>query len=261
MEKETKTASWEEIEPKYRQRIKRLHTLNKVAFWVTLALAVFNVGMLIFRGNSTWAEIAFRGGQYLAMLLVLKLPSFLRMRFKVEVPALLSIVIVLFCFCALVLGDGLDFYGKFSWWDSVLHGFSGVLLSMIALWLIHVIMAGNDKAIYFNQYFLALFLVMFSLGMGACWEIIEYTYDSISGTNTQQFMASTTSSLITTEDIPLCGHAALRDTMTDLVLDLIGSLLVAIFGIFYHDKAIEKYDILIKMMKIDNEGIEEGIKN
>jgi hypothetical protein len=113
MEKETKTTSWEEIEPKYRQRIKRLHTLNKVAFWVTLALAVFNVGMLIFRGNSTWAEIAFRGGQYLAMLLVLKLPSFLRMRFKVEVPALLSIVIVLFCFCALVLGDGLDFYGKF----------------------------------------------------------------------------------------------------------------------------------------------------
>lgn len=260
MGKESKTASWEEIEPKYRQRIKRLHTLNNVAFWVTLALAVFNVGMLIFRGNSTWAEVAFRGGQYLAMLLVLKLPSFLRMRFKVEVPALLSIVIVLFCFFSLVLGDGLDFYGKFPWWDSVLHGFSGVLLSMIALWLIHVIMAGNDKAIYFNKYFLALFLVMFSLGMGACWEIIEYTYDSISGTNTQQFMVSTTGSLITTEDIPLCGHAALGDTMTDLILDLVGSLLVAIFGIFYHDKAIEKYDILIRMMKIDNEGIAENVE-
>ena len=255
MAKETKTASWEEIEPKYRQRIKRLHTLNNVAFWVTLALALINVGLLIVRGNSTWAEIAFRGGQYLAMLLVLKLPSVLRMRFKVEVPALLSIVIVLFCFLSLVLGDGLDFYGKFPWWDSVLHGFSGVLLSMIALWLIHIIMADDDKRIYFNKYFLALFLVMFSLGMGACWEIIEYTYDSISGTNTQQFMASTTGSLFTAEDIPLCGHAALRDTMTDLILDIVGSLLVAIFGLFYHDKAIEKYDILIKMMKIDNEGI------
>ena len=32
MAKESKTASWEEIEPKYRQRIKRLHTLNNVAF-------------------------------------------------------------------------------------------------------------------------------------------------------------------------------------------------------------------------------------
>jgi uncharacterized membrane protein YjdF len=253
MDKETQKIRWEELEPKYRAYVNRLHKMNNVYFWLTLSLAVINLGILIFVKHSAWDEVAFRGGQYLAMLLVLKLPSVLRMRFKLEVPAMLSTVIVLFCFCALVLGDGLDFYGRFPWWDSVLHGFSGVLLSMIALWLIHIIMAGNDKAIYFNKYFLALFLVMFSLGMGACWEIIEYTYDSISGTNTQQFMASTTGSLFTAEDIPLCGHAALRDTMTDLILDLVGSLLVAIFGIFYHDKAIEKYDILIKMMKIDNE--------
>ena len=253
MDKETQKIRWEELEPKYRAYVNRLHKMNNVYFWLTLSLAVINLGILIFVKHSAWDEVAFRGGQYLAMLLVLKLPSVLRMRFKLEVPAMLSTVIVLFCFCALVLGDGLDFYGRFPWWDSVLHGFSGVLLSMIALWLIHIIMAGNDKAIYFNKYFLALFLVMFSLGMGACWEIIEYTYDSISGTNTQQFMASTTGSLFTAEDIPLCGHAALRDTMTDLILDLVGSLLVAIFGLFYHDKAIEKYDILIKMMKIDNE--------
>jgi uncharacterized membrane protein YjdF len=257
MEKETKKERWEDIEPNYREQIRRLHKLNNVAFWLTLALAVINVGMLIIRGNSTWAEIAFRGGQYLAMLLVLKAPSVLRMRFKLEVPALLSIVIVLFCFCALVLGDGLDFYGKFPWWDSVLHSFSGVLLSMIALWLIHIIMAGNDKAIYFNKYFLVLFLVMFSLGMGACWEIIEYTYDSISGTNTQQFMASTTGSILTEEDIPLCGHAALGDTMTDLILDFAGALLVAIIGFFRHDKIMKGYDMAIRMMKIDNEGIPE----
>ena len=257
MEKDRQKANWEDVEPTYREQIKRLHKLNNVAFWLTLALAVINVGMLIFGGRSSWEEILFRGGQYLAMLLVLKAPSVLRLRFKLEVPALLSIAIVLFCFFSLVLGDGLDFYGKFPWWDSVLHGFSGILLSMIALWLIHIIMAGNDKAIYFNKYFLMLFLVMFSLGMGACWEIIEYTYDSISGTNTQQFMASTTGSLITVEDIPLCGHAALKDTMTDLILDLSGALLVAIIGFFRHDKIMEGYDMAIKMMKIDNEEIAE----
>ena len=79
---------------------------------------------------------------------------------------------------------------------------------MIALWLIHIIMAENDKYIYFNKWFLCLFLVMFSLGLGACWEIIEYTYDSLMGTNTQQFMATTTGSIFTPEDEPLCGHAA-----------------------------------------------------
>lgn len=253
MDKETQKIRWEELEPKYRAYVNRLHKMNNVYFWLTFSLAVINLGILIFVKHSAWDEVAFRGGQYLAMLLVLKLPSVLRMRFKLEVPAMLSTVIVLFCFCALVLGDGLDFYGRFPWWDSVLHGFSGVLLSMIALWLIHIIMAGNDKAIYFNKYFLALFLVMFSLGMGACWEIIEYTYDSISGTNTQQFMASTTGSLFTAEDIPLCGHAALGDTMTDLILDLVGALLVAIVGFFRHDKVVERYDMIVKMMKIDNE--------
>lgn len=253
MDKETQKIRWEELEPKYRAYVNRLHKMNNVYFWLTLSLAVINLGILIFVKHSAWDEVAFRGGQYLAMLLVLKLPSVLRMRFKLEVPAMLSTVIVLFCFCALVLGDGLDFYGRFPWWDSVLHGFSGVLLSMIALWLIHIIMAGNDKAIYFNKYFLALFLVMFSLGMGTCWEIIEYTYDSISGTNTQQFMASTTGSLFTAEDIPLCGHAALGDTMTDLILDLVGALLVAIVGFFRHDKVVERYDMIVKMMKIDNE--------
>ena len=112
---------------------------------------------------------------------------------------------------------------------------------MIALWLIHIIMAENDKYIYFNKWFLCLFLVMFSLGLGACWEIMEYSYDSLMGTNTQQFMATTTSSIFTPEDEPLCGHAALRDSMQDLILDLVGALIVAVYGFIRHDKLIERY--------------------
>ena len=253
MGKEKRQLSWEELETKYRKWIKRLHRMNGVIFWVTLALAVINVGMLLVRGNSTWEEIVFRGGQYLAMLLILKAPIFLRKRFKVDVPAALSVVILLFAFSALVLGDGLDFYGRFTWWDSVLHGFSGVILSFVALWLIHVIMAGNDKYIYFNKYFLVLFLVMFSLGMGACWEIVEYTYDSLSGTNTQQFMASTTGSIFGAEDVPLCGHAALRDTMTDLILDLVGAFAVAVYGFFQHNRLKERYAFAVRLMEIDRE--------
>ena len=82
---------------------------------------------------------------------------------------------------------------------------------------------------------------MFSLGLGACWEIIEYTYDSIMGTNTQQFMATTTGSIFTPEDLPLCGHEALRDSMEDLILDFAGALLVAVYGFIRHDKLIERY--------------------
>ena len=217
-----------------------LHRANSVFFWLIAAMAIANVVTLVVQGKQ-WDEISFRALQYVGMLLIMLVPRMLKRRFEIEVPWVLSIVIVLFCFSSLILGDGMDLYGRFPWWDKLLHAESGFMLSMIALWLIHVIMADNDKYIYFNKWFLCLFLVMFSLGLGALWEIIEYTYDSLMGTNTQQFMATTTGSLITAEDQPLCGHEALGDTLHDLILDLTGALIVAVYGLLRHDKLIERY--------------------
>lgn len=218
----------------------QLHLLNTVVSWLIAVSAVIAVARLAYLGKP-WDEIVFRLLQYVVMLVIMQLPRLLRSRFSIEVPWLLSIVIVIFCFSALIMGDGMDFYGRLPWWDKLLHAESGVLLSMIALWLIHVIMADNDKYIYFNKWFLCLFLIMFSVGLGACWEIMEFSYDSIMGTNTQQFMATTTGSIFTPEDEPLCGHAALCDSMQDLILDLVGALLVAVYGLIYHDKLIERY--------------------
>lgn len=219
---------------------RHLHQLNRIISWMVAVLAVANVTWLIYLGKH-WDEIVFRGLQYVAMLLIMQLPWLLKRRFRIEVPWILSLILVIFCFSALIMGDALDLYGKIPWWDKLLHAESGVLLSMVALWLIHVLMAENDKYIYFNKWFLCLFLVMFSLGLGACWEIIEYSYDSLMGTNTQQFMATTTGSIYTDQDIPLCGHDALRDSMQDLILDLTGALLVAIYGLVYHNRIIERY--------------------
>ena len=220
----------------------KLHRIiSDVIFWLIVALAVFNISFLIITDGHTWEEISFRGMQYAAMMLIMRLPHIMKVRFEIDIPYELSIIVFLFCFGALVLGDGMDFYGRFTWWDSVLHAFSGLLLSMVALWLIHVIMAKNEKYIFFNKYFLFLFLIMFSLGIGACWEIIEFTYDSIAGTNTQQFMASTSSSLYTVDDIPLCGHDALKDTMKDLIFDLAGAVIVAVYGFIRHNHIIKRY--------------------
>ncbi len=44
-------------------------------------------------------------------------------------------------------------------------------------------------------------------------------------------------------DVPLSGHEALRDTMTDLILDLLGSSLVSVYVYF-------RYDNLMKMHQI-----------
>ncbi|MBR1516041.1 MAG: hypothetical protein IJ621_04770 [Paludibacteraceae bacterium] len=226
-----------------------LRNVNNILTAVVFVIGVSIVIYLSVTGKSSPTEIIFRGMQFVLMMLLLQAPSVLRLRYRIEVPPVLSVVVLVFAFTALVLGDGLDFYGRFTWWDKLLHAESGILLSMVAMWLIHVIMAENDKYIYFNKYFLCLFLVMFSLGMGAFWEILEYTYDSIAGTNSQQFMASTTSSIILPEDIALQGHEALRDTMTDLILDLAGAALVAAYGLLNHDKIVARYYQLVEQRK------------
>ena len=226
--------------PDRQEKFQRLHRANNIFSVLIALMLVINIAYLSYQ-HKPWDEIIFRGLQYVAMLIIMQLPRFLKLRFKVEVPWVLSIVIVVFCFSALILGDGMDLYGKLPWWDKLLHAESGLLLSMIALWLIHVIMAENDRYIYFNKYFLSLFLVMFSVGLGACWEMIEFTYDSLMGTNTQQFMATTTGSIFTPDDVPLCGHEALLDSMLDLIFDLVGAAIVAIFGFIFHDRLIQQY--------------------
>ncbi len=226
----------------------RLHKANNILFYLILALGIFNVAWLIYM-KANWDEIVFRGLQYVAMLLIMLLPTFLKTRFKIEVPWQLTTIIVIFCFSSLIMGDSLDLYGRIPWWDKLLHTESGLMLSILALWIIHVIMAENDKYIILNRYFLSLFLILFSLGLGACWEIIEYSYDSLMGTNTQQFMATTTGSIVSAEDVPLCGHEALRDSMQDLILDFFGAFLVAIYGFVRHDKLVERYKAAIQGTK------------
>ncbi len=231
--------------PKQQTPQQKLHRFNNVLFYVTLGLGVASIAYLLIRGNSTTTEVIFRAMQFVLMLILLKAPDILRLRYRIEVPAIMSITVIIFAFSALVMGDGLDFYGRIPWWDKLLHAESGILLSIVALWLIHIIMAENEKYIYFNKYFLCLFLVLFSLGIGAFWEILEFSYDSIAGTNSQQFMLSTTSSIILPTDIPKQGHAALEDTMWDLILDFLGALLVAIVGFIRHDDIVAYYQSII----------------
>ena len=223
------------------ERKQRLYRVNNVMFWVTLVSGIAYVVWLIIVGQRSTVEVVFRGFQFVTMLLVLSFPVFVRRRLKRDLPIELYVLLILFCFASLVLGGGLDFYGRFPWLDTVLHFFSGLLLSMLALWFMHVIMGKDEKYIYQNKYFLCLFVVMFSLGVGALWELTEYVIDIILGTNLQQFILRKTGAIITPEDIPLCGQEALADTMKDLVIDLGSSLLVAVYVFIRHDKVLARY--------------------
>ena len=225
------------------QHIKHHHTHSNLLqriyyllFVLTIGLGIGNIVYLYFQSNTTMHTLFFCSLQYVVILLLLTFPILLRKRFAIQIPLLITVLCAAFGFVAMIMGDGLNFYGKYRWWDSALHLFSGGVLAFVGLWIISIIFEDSHQQIFANRIFVAFYVLLFGVSCGVIWEICEYAFDAFMGTNTQQFMATTTSSLPLPEDIPLNGHEALSDTMTDLILDLVGSLMVSVYVYFRYDK-------------------------
>lgn len=243
-----------EFKVKSEKRRALFHKIYIVLFWIIFAIALAEICFSIFFHPKPYMSVIIQITPYVLMLIVLLLPFILKKGFKFEMPWMLSVVIVLFGFTTFIMGDVLDFYGKFYWWSIVHHSISGIMMSIVAFWLINVSLNEHSKYVYYNKLFLFFFVLMFSVGMGAVWEIIEYVFDSVAGTNSQQFMDTATGYIVSSEDIPMCGHEALRDTMWDMILNFIGSFAVAVYTVIRHDKIIKT----IQWNQV-NEGAEKGI--
>ena len=89
-----------------------------------------------------------------------------------KIPSGLSISLITFCFCALILGDVADFYGRFVWWDLLLHGLSGILLGISAYIILNAICRKVTSGNVHNPptTFSAIWIICFVLGIGALWE-------------------------------------------------------------------------------------------
>lgn len=219
----------------------------KVIWYLLLTLTIcIGVGNVIYvwrQPDSTFNTIFFSAIQYIVILVLLALPSLLKRWFGLHIPLEITLPFSLFAFTAMVLGDGLNFYGRFPWWDTVLHTLSGFVLALVGIWLLSA-MFGNNQAVNDNRLFVAIFILVFVLACGVVWEVCEYSYDEFGGTNTQQYMATTEASIVEGSDIPLCGHDALRDTMHDTILNLVGGMLAAMCVYCRFDRVMGFYQSL-----------------
>lgn len=171
-------------------------------------------------------RIIFSIVQLLLMLGIIVLPQRLKDRVGLIIPLTLETSLTVFAFCGFVLGDVFDFYKKIPIWDSILHTFSGVILAYAGFVLIDYFTKRESIDIYMGHMFICVSVVLFSLSVGALWEIGEYIADDLFKTNNQQYMKSTRGTLYGQKDVPLQGHEALADTMKDLMLDLAGATAV-----------------------------------
>jgi hypothetical protein len=146
----------------------------------------------------------------------------------------LGIVIsyLFFLFGAQFLGTILNWYGL-GWWDKAMHLISGVILGFIALVLYEGLIhrnGGNDL----EPWFVFLLTVSIAAFAGVIWEIYEFSSDNFFGTTLQ--------------------GTGVFDTMTDLMADVAGGLIIASYaGI--------RTKIRLKKHKIINHSYDVGSTN
>ena len=139
--------------------------------------------------------------------------------FKIELSDKLKISLILFIFGAQVLGTVLEFYHKFSWWDTMLHFVSGIIFYFVGETIIKVL---NTKTTNVNisMAVIIVFAMCFSLATGVVWEIFEFTVDTCLGQNMQ-----------ITEG--LYGRDAIMDTMIDLISLTLGTIIISVIDIYW----------------------------
>ena len=147
------------------------------------------------------------------IVIVAFLPILVGYRFHVRIPPEFELLAVIFVYASLYLGEVHGYYLKYWWWDMLLHAGSGLILGIFGFLLVYVINEHEDLEMHMKPGFVALFAFMFALGMGTLWEITEFTLDQLLGMNTQ--------------------GGGLVDTMSDLIIDGIGALVISLFGYTY----------------------------
>jgi CDP-diglyceride synthetase len=149
----------------------------------------------------------------LAIMALILAPATLGPRLHVRIPAEFQLLTVVFVFATLFMGEVLDYYNRLPWWDTALHGFSGLLMGVFGFLLVYVINENRFVEMTLRPGFVAFFAFLFSLSVGTLWEIFEFAVDQLFDQNMQK--------------------DGLNDTMWDLIFDAVGAGAISVFGWWY----------------------------
>jgi len=216
-----------------RQRIKRTpaERAGRLLFFTLIISAVYSLVRIIVPQPlvSTGTVYAHVRSDYVLMfiqcllgLVVLSVPSIASRKLKFNIPNFIYIMYYVFLYCAIFLGEVLNFYYVIPHWDVILHFFSGAMLGALGFILVSQLNDSEMIRVSLSPFFVALFAFCFALSCGAVWEVYEFVFDGLLGLNMQKFITATGEVLV--------GHDALHDTMTDIIVDALAALLISLIG-------------------------------
>ena len=238
----------------YRQNNKRT-----LAIYIFLRLVVI-ISMIwqIFR--QSWSNVFL----CILTLILFTIPYFLDKKFKIELPTVLEVIILLFIFSAEILGEIQNFYGTFKHWDTLLHTINGFLCAAIGFSLIDILNRNEKVHMNLSPIFVALVAFCFSMTIGVLWEFFEFGADTFFRKKKKKDRVVTDISTVTlhpegknipikidninntiinytdengNEDIKIVEGGYLDigiiDTMKDLLVNFIGAIIFSFIGYLY----------------------------
>lgn len=231
---------------------------HRSSFLVYVILRALVVVMMILQLLNRNYENVFLCGLTLLLLII---PSFVQVTFRVELPTTLEIIILLFIFAAEILGELNSFYVRVPNWDTMLHTINGFLCAAIGFALVDMLNRSDRFSFKLSPVYLALVAFCFSMTVGVLWEFFEYTGDTFFGFDMQkdtvvhtirsvELDETRTNRVITIPDIAdviivhsdgsqealgLGGYLdiGINDTMKDLLVNFVGAVIFSIIGYFY----------------------------
>ena len=253
----------------YRQLIDEIKE-NKSTFviFVILRILVIIVGVRqFFVGNY---ENVFLCAATLVLFMV---PAFIEKLFKVHLPSILEIVVLVFIFAAEILGEISDYYVKFAFWDTMLHVTTGFLAAAVGLSLIDILNRSTRIGLSLSPLFVALVSFCFSMTIGVLWEFFEFGADVLFLTDMQKDTVVTnissvllnpepinksiiikdiTETVVNGQPLGINGYLdiGLYDTMKDLFVNFIGAVTFSLFGFFYTKYSGRRGKKLVEGLKI-----------
>lgn len=239
----------ENLNPKtYKEHIKQ-HKIVFAVYILLRTLVIFAMVMSCIRGN--YENLFYCS---LALMLFL-LPAFFEKNLGIKIPNVLEIVILLFIFASIIMGEMENFYTKIPMWDTILHSVNGFLCAAVGFGMVDILNRNEKIKFSMSPIFLAVVAFCFSMTIGVLWEFFEFGCDVFFGTDMQKdFVLNTVNSTLLSgdtkrvvvidgiRDVAVNGASlgtdgyidiGLYDTMKDLLVNFVGAFVFSIIGYVY----------------------------
>lgn len=146
-----------------------------------------------------------------SIIITITLPYFIEKLFHKKVGMLVKTSYIIFIFVAQFLGVTVELYNSIAYFDKFTHWLSGIGSALFSLIILDLLKMYKNKNLLFN----IIWMIAITLSIATLWECFEYIANIFFGGDAQR--------------VALTG---VNDTMQDILVALLGSILVSFMYIY-----------------------------